>query len=248
MIFTTSWDDGYKADLRIADLLDAHGAKGTFYACPQEQHGKIMLTKEEMLRLGARHEIGAHTMTHPRLSRIALAQAEEEINQSRRWVESMVGKECRMFCYPFGDHNDAVVEAVKAAGFIGARTVDKHEFSATDVFRMPTSIQLYPFPWRGRFARWWHPLDPLGPVRANWQDLNRLKIPLRERTSWLRYAKACFSGALERSEPFFHLWGHASEIDRFDLWQALEEFLGFVSSHKVEHVTNGELAMQSKRA
>ena len=30
-IVTTSWDDGHSTDLRVAELLAAHGLKGTFY-------------------------------------------------------------------------------------------------------------------------------------------------------------------------------------------------------------------------
>ena len=75
MIFTTSWDDGYFSDLRIAELLTAYHAKGTFYVCPQAQHNQPMLNKAQILELSRTHEIGAHTIHHPKLSRIPISEA-----------------------------------------------------------------------------------------------------------------------------------------------------------------------------
>ena len=30
-LITTSWDDGNKLDIKVAELLDKYGMKGTFY-------------------------------------------------------------------------------------------------------------------------------------------------------------------------------------------------------------------------
>ncbi len=65
MIFTTSWDDGYLSDLRIAEILEKYGATGTFYVCPQGQHNQKMLSEKQVLELSKKHEIGAHTILHP---------------------------------------------------------------------------------------------------------------------------------------------------------------------------------------
>lgn len=66
--------------------------------------------------------LGAHTHTHPALTRIPAESAEEEIRQSREELTRQTGAEPRAFCYPFGDHNARVAAQVRAAGFAFAVT------------------------------------------------------------------------------------------------------------------------------
>ena len=70
--------------------------------------------------LAAGHEIGAHTLTHPRLTQVPPARAREEIRASKRKLEDTFGLPIRHFCYPFGDHDDRVVELVREAGYATA--------------------------------------------------------------------------------------------------------------------------------
>lgn len=70
--------------------------------------------------LAAGHEIGAHTLTHPRLTQVSEARAREEIAAAKRKLEDAFGIELRHFCYPYGDHNERVVELVRAAGYATA--------------------------------------------------------------------------------------------------------------------------------
>ena len=69
------------------------------------------------------HEIGAHTLTHPRLSQIPLNRAREEICRSRQEkLEDLFGVAVTHFAYPYGDYSDAVVGLVQEAGFQTACT------------------------------------------------------------------------------------------------------------------------------
>jgi len=242
MLFTTSWDDGYRMDLKIAEMLDKHGCKGTFYVCPKVQHDKQMLNGEEIISLNKKHEVGAHSMTHPRLAQITAEDARREINHSKKWIEKITGAPCKMFCYPYGDENPKVRSLTEEAGFKGARTVEQLKFSIDDPFGMPTSLQIYPFPWRRRWTRWHHLFDPLGRLRVMRPELKELGITLRECTSWIKLAKALFSYALKTNQPFFHLWGHSYELEKYGMWEELEMFLEFVKKHDgIERVVNGDL-------
>lgn len=243
MIFTTSWDDGYAHDLRIAEMLEKHGATGTFYVCPKAQHEQAMLTPAQIKDLSLRHEIGGHTITHPRLSRIPIEKASHDIRDGKKWLEDVIGNACESFCYPYGDVNHPVRNAAEAAGFTSARTVAGQQFTASDPFLMPTSLHLYPFPWRPKYTRPSHYVDPLGPLRARWKRLNQLNIPMTARRSWQSLARAIFTYALQSNQPFFHLWGHAFELDTYHLWNELDSFLHFVASHQhIQHKTNAQLA------
>lgn len=67
-------------------------------------------------------EFGSHTLTHPMLSQIPLAQARREIAESKRAIEARLGAPAPFFCYPRGDFNDAVRRIVEAEGYLGACT------------------------------------------------------------------------------------------------------------------------------
>ena len=237
MQFTTSWDDGFQGDLRVAEMLDSFGMKGTFYVSPHPQDHCTMLTEEEVRALSRRHEIGAHTMHHPHLTQLKRDQASLEISQSKTWVEQVTGKECPLFCYPYGDTNPAVRDLVEQAGFRGARTTAKFAFRGNDPFLLPTSIVLNPFPFRPianrRFVQ---------PLQRAWPHLRALSIPLLSCRSWLPMAKAVFHYAVETKQPRFHLLGHSNDIERYQQWGVLQSFLQYVHEQKnIEYVVNAGL-------
>ena len=88
--------------------------------------------------MAAGHEIGAHTKTHPKLSRIPAAQAREEISGSKKSLEDRFGVPIRHFCYPYGDYTTVVRDMVEEAGFETAVTVDPGVRRAdTDRFLVP---------------------------------------------------------------------------------------------------------------
>ena len=74
--------------------------------------------------MAAGHEIGAHTCTHPWLTRIPLAEAREEIFASKARLEDLFGSPVRHFCYPYGDWNPAVRDLVVEAGYATACTTE----------------------------------------------------------------------------------------------------------------------------
>ncbi len=51
-------------------------------------------------------EIGCHTCSHPRLSRIDREEARTEIRTSREILEKITGQPVRFFAYPFGEKDD----------------------------------------------------------------------------------------------------------------------------------------------
>ncbi len=86
----------------------------------------LMMTWDDvhaLSRLGIR--IGAHTVTHPILSRLSEAEAQAEIRGSRAAIAAACGSAPRAFAYPNGrshDYTDAVVRTVRDAGFTCAVT------------------------------------------------------------------------------------------------------------------------------
>jgi peptidoglycan/xylan/chitin deacetylase (PgdA/CDA1 family) len=85
------------------------------------------LSWSELERLaGDGWEIGSHTCSHPRLSTLAAEDIEDELRRSRAEIERRLHRPCETLAYPYSDHNERVVRAVRAAGYRLAATAPKH--------------------------------------------------------------------------------------------------------------------------
>ncbi len=58
-------------------------------------------------------EFGAHTATHPRLSRLSPAQIEHELTQSRDAIAEQLGAPPTSFAYPYGDTTESAYAAAR---------------------------------------------------------------------------------------------------------------------------------------
>jgi len=91
---------------------------------------------EEMVEGGV--EIGSHTLDHPVLSRLTVAEAERQIVESRDRLAARLNRPIRFFSYPNGKREDvtsAVQELVRAAGYRGAvSTIEGRARASSDPF------------------------------------------------------------------------------------------------------------------
>lgn len=237
---TTSWDDGDVLDLKLAGLLDTHHIQGTFYIT--KEYRKERLSDEDIKLISQRHEIGAHTLTHPDLRNLTREEKVHEIKGSRQWLEALLEKDVSSFCYPSGFFDKEDMAIVQEAGFHGARTTILGTIEPpTDPFLLPTTLQVYPMPFRKLGARgyWWGKL--LQPFKERSPALRALGIPLTAFRSF--EALACATFDIARTQGgVFHLWGHSWEIDKYDMWQPLRRVLSYISNRKdCQYVTNAEV-------
>ena len=88
---------------------------------PNIEYQHMMMNWGHIRALSAKGiSFGAHTMTHPILSRIPLDKAKQEIVGSKRRIEEEIGKRVTSFAYPNGnadDFNDDIIELVDQNGF-----------------------------------------------------------------------------------------------------------------------------------
>lgn len=95
--------------------------------------------------ISAGNWIGAHTCTHPRLSRIPRDRAREEIVSGKKKLEDRFGQPVEHFAYPFGDYDEAVADLVREAEFRTACTMDRGiNDRGTDPFRLKRWTARYP--------------------------------------------------------------------------------------------------------
>ena len=98
-LVTTSWDDGHPSDLRLAEMLAERGLKATFYIPRSSQ--RPTLTPEQIRRIAARFEIGAHTLDHVVLTDLPPDECAPADRQSKKWVRNVTGQPCDV-CAPSG--------------------------------------------------------------------------------------------------------------------------------------------------
>jgi peptidoglycan/xylan/chitin deacetylase (PgdA/CDA1 family) len=85
----------------------------------------LMMTSAEVKAMRkAGMQIGAHTVSHPILARLTDAQARQEIGDSKRFLEDLLGERIGLFAYPNGkpgeDYSPQTVEVVRSLGFDAA--------------------------------------------------------------------------------------------------------------------------------
>lgn len=111
----------------VADLI---GGRNEWDVVNGEVPDRLMDEAQVRDWLAAGNEIGAHTRTHPRLSKIPPERAREEILASKKMLEDRFGVAVRHFCYPYGDVSPRVRDLVAEAGYATAVTTEwgVHEF------------------------------------------------------------------------------------------------------------------------
>jgi peptidoglycan/xylan/chitin deacetylase (PgdA/CDA1 family) len=72
---------------------------------------------------GSGWEIGAHTVSHPRLSQIDDAAIAEELSRSKSACEEAMGRPCTSLAYPYSDYDGRAVGAAAEAGYRSAVSV-----------------------------------------------------------------------------------------------------------------------------
>jgi peptidoglycan/xylan/chitin deacetylase (PgdA/CDA1 family) len=223
LIVTTSWDDGSTFDLKIVELLNKYGIKGTFYI-PKSLFAHP-LKKQDIIAIDENFEIGSHGLTHADLTKISLSEAKKEIEGSKAYLENLLGHRVYMFSYPDGKYNENIKRIVKKSGFIAARTSNPGNFD------LPSN----PFEWH------------ITTYASNGSPLTALKIwlknylPIKALSDWEVRAKLLFDIALEKG-GIYHIWGHSLWFEMNLQWDKLERVLRYISNRKdVSYMTNGEI-------
>jgi peptidoglycan-N-acetylglucosamine deacetylase len=235
VIVTTSWDDGHRDDLKVAELLSARKLPGTFYVTSGSLGDSSHMSASKLRELAeAGFEIGGHTVSHPVLTEIDSDHLKREIVDCKSALEAALGRELVAFAYPKGKFNAAVVNEVKQAGFRCARGVRLLSFARSfPPFAMPVTIQAHPHRW----PAYWRNLIKRGQIAA----LAKSSVMIGRSANWVELGKALFDCA-QREGGAWHLVGHSWETEKENGWAELKEMLDYVSGRPgVRYMTNGEL-------
>ena len=132
-----TFDDGYRDNILNALLiLEKYKIPATIFVMTArigekgiserdlkyaEEDRATFLSRDELKSLASNPliELGAHTVSHPRLVDLGYEEQKREMLLSKKTLESITGKTVRLFAYPFGGEYDINTESIKATDEIG---------------------------------------------------------------------------------------------------------------------------------
>jgi peptidoglycan/xylan/chitin deacetylase (PgdA/CDA1 family) len=163
-VVSVTFDDAYDSVDKLArPILDRLGIPGTIYA-PTRYMGQdepmswpgieeyfggpdekeLLPMSWERLRsaVEAGWEIGSHTVSHPHLTALDDEPLRRELVDSRKQCAEMTGTDCTSIAFPYGDHDQRVIEASREAGYSAVATIP-WRLDQTDRFVWPRTGVFY---------------------------------------------------------------------------------------------------------
>ncbi|MGO9482119.1 MAG: polysaccharide deacetylase family protein [Candidatus Kryptoniota bacterium] len=126
-----TFDDGYDSFYRnVVPYLSSIGTKAAVFVISdfigRENSWDLRLSYapfvhmnknqlREICELG--YEIGSHSCSHRDLSRLDHKSSWNELVNSKKKIEEIIGKEIRSLSFPYGRHNRYVVDQAREAGY-----------------------------------------------------------------------------------------------------------------------------------
>lgn len=223
---TLSYDDGVRADLRLAEIITRYGLKCTFNINTSsfEKNDPKKITPDEIKTnlLDNGHEVAVHGECHVAPGNAEPARAIMDVINCRNTLEKTFDRIVRGMAYPdYGikrmeGHNnyENVRSYLKNLGIVYSRTLGEDN----NRFLMPND---------------WYQWMPT--AHHNNQNLQKWAEEFVSTDVKAQY--------LTRQYPrLFYLWGHSYEFDNNDNWDVIEKFCETVSGKDdIWYATNIEI-------
>ena len=225
---TFSYDDGVGQDVRLIEMFNKYGLKGTFNLnsklLGKKENKSVVMGKlidrptaapEDVKYIYEGHEVAGHTLGHPLLP--AIEDDNEIIHQvedDRVKLSELCGYDVVGFAYPCGgqNHDDRVAKIIREnTGIKYCRTIISN-------YSFDLQEDLYKFK----------------PTAYHFLDFKKL-FELGEK----------FINMKADTPQIFYVWGHAYEFDiRDGDWERMEEFCKMMSGHDdIFYGTNKEVLL-----
>ena len=221
---TFSYDDGVTQDIRLIEMFDKYGLKGTFnlnsgglgrIETTRRPSGEFRNTvkEEDVRRIYENHEVAVHTVTHPHITELSDEELLHQVADDQKKLSELCGYDVIGMAYPGAkphNHNKYVVEFIRKNTTIKyARTVTiTHSFDLQDDL-----LEFNPSAYHTDFDKTF--------------ELAKKFIELKTDTPKL-----------------FYVMGHSYELDIYNAWDKMEELCKLISGHKdIFYGTNREILL-----
>ena len=224
---TFSYDDGVKADIRLASVLEKYGLRGTFNinrAGDSDTPNRV--TKEEIKKhiLDAGHEIAVHGYSHRAPCKQRPIEVISDVLDCRRHLEDTFGIIVRGMAYPDSGirtntsgcaNYDEVKSLLCSLDIAYSRTLG----GDNDTFALPTD---------------WYAWMPTA------HHNNPKILDYIDKFNALSQDKSVYVAA--RDPKLMYIWGHSYEFDNADNWEHLDEICRRLSGREdTWYATNIEI-------
>ena len=211
---TFSYDDGLKSDLKLAQILNNYGMKGSFnvYTAPLASSDQHQLTVDEIKEfiLAKGHEVAIHGDNHIAPGVSTPLNCIKEILNARSILESSFDCIIRGMAYPdsgirfFTRNNNyqSVRDTLKALGVVYSRTLGEDN----NLFRLPED-----------WYAWMPTAHHNNPHLLDWVDEF---VSLNVDSLYIA----------ARHPRLMKIWGHSSEFDIKGNWDRIDEICSRLSA------------------
>lgn len=202
---TLSYDDGVEQDIRLIDIMQRNGLKGTFninsglYGMVERifpdgtVHRRLTEDQVKELYTNSGMEVAVHGLTHLNLKTQSAERCIYEVLKDRENLEKQFHTIIRGMAYPGGGYSDMMVSCLEKVGIAYSRTV-----VCSGNFKLPED---------------WLRLEPT----CHHNDPRLMELAER-------FAE---NDVLENPR-LFYLYGHSYEFDMKDNWHVIEEFAQYM--------------------
>lgn len=223
---TFSYDDGVEQDIRLIEIFNKYELKATFNLNSEKLGQQNELVREgvtvahnkiaaaDVPRVYQGHEIAAHTLTHPNLTRLDDDdEIVRQIEQDRLNLSSLLGYEVVGFVYPGGGIN----YSSHIANLIRERTGARYARTTVSTHNFDLQNNLYEFK----------------PTVYHHGEMDKM----------FELAEEFLSMKTDKPQ-LLYIWGHAYEFDIRNDWARFEEFCKMISGKDdVFYGTNKEVLL-----
>ena len=209
--FDDSSDWNINSDQHLLEVLNKNGLKGTFNVITgdcDKNEAKVFSSRVSQYD---GHELASHSVTHSHLDQIPEEQFEDELVNSKKYIEDLTGQRVTGLAYPYYYRADtAHLQKIKDAGYLYTRRTDpSNSFNLPDSFYNwnPTMWQLYTGPVAGA-------TEPILPQKTD------------------EFLALDPKGSMK----LMFIWGHAADLDNWNnpeksKWGYLEDHCRKISEH-----------------
>lgn len=127
-VVALTFDDGY-VDFytNVLPIIKKYNIKTNLYIIVSSTYGNEKFLLPEQIKEISNSglvSIGSHTVSHNKLATLSNDQIESELQESKEYLENLLGKEIKTICYPSGSYNSDVLNIAKKHYTYGLTTIN----------------------------------------------------------------------------------------------------------------------------